>query len=68
MDIIFVVLLEWLLRMFRFAYRFPSLYVLAVLLFIVAVIGFGVDRGTTVNDRMLRQADMHHLQMPPPSD
>ena len=64
LDIIFIMLLEWLLRKFRFAYMTPSVYLLLGLLLIVVAIGFGLDRGTSINDRMLHQADMHHL--PPP--
>ena len=64
LDAVFVILLEWLLRKFRFAYLTPSVYILLGLLLIVAAIGFGVDRGTSINDRMLYQADLHRL--PPP--
>ena len=64
LDVIFVVLLEWLLRKFRFGYLTPSAYILIGLLLVVIGIGFGVDRGTPFNDRMLHQADMHRLPRP----
>ena len=34
------------------------------LIIIAAVIGFSVDRGTPLNDRMLDKADAHHLPSP----
>ena len=64
LDVVFIIALEWLLRTFRFAYQIPSVYILLALVIVSGSIGFGIDRGTSINDRMLYQAQMHHLPRP----
>lgn len=64
-DAALIFLLEWLLRTFKFGYRFPLLYVLATLLAITVVTGFALDRGTGFNDRLIdREEGGRHL-LPP---
>lgn len=58
-DIIFVVVLERLVRYFRFGYKVPTLYLLGGLLTSALLLGFIIDRGTDMNDRLLRQSDQH---------
>lgn len=64
LDIIFVTLLGFLLRKFRFGYKTPVLYLLVALLGGSAVLGFVVDRGTGMNERFLRNSD--ERKGPPP--
>ncbi|MCE9643935.1 hypothetical protein K8Q93_01670 [Candidatus Parcubacteria bacterium] len=53
LDVALVVLLEYLLRRFKFGYKVPVLYLLAGLFVGTLLAGFAVDRGTYFNDRML---------------
>lgn len=62
-DIVFVVLLEWLLRRFRFGNKIPVLYLLIAILIIAVSVGLVIDRGTSFNDNFLNHADQHHLPM-----
>jgi hypothetical protein len=64
LDILLIILLEWLLRKFPFGYRSPILYMLAGIVLVILAFGFLIDRGTHVNDDLLRRADQHGL--PPP--
>ncbi len=59
-----MLLLQWMLRWFRFGYKTPVLYVVAALLALTVVSGLALDRATGLNDRFLGQADEHRL--PPP--
>jgi hypothetical protein len=63
-DIALIILLEWLLRQFRFGYKSPVLYLLLTLLVVTASTAFLIDRGTAFNDQLLDRAEHHHL--PPP--
>jgi len=62
LDVGLIFLLEWLLRKFRFGYRFPILYLLFVLFLVIIVSGLGLDRGTPFNDAMLKGRE--HLPRP----
>lgn len=64
LDIALVMLLQWLLRSFRFGYKRPVLPLLGGLLLFTLVAGLAMDRGTGVNEQLLRGADRHLL--PPP--
>ncbi len=55
-DVLLIVLLEWLLRTFKFGYRLPILYVLGAILLITFATGFVIDRGTPFNDRLMVRA------------
>lgn len=61
LDAALIVILEWLIRKFRFGYKVPVLYLLLVLLGVAALLGFTTDRITPVNDRLLHRADSHQL-------
>jgi hypothetical protein len=63
-DIALIVILEWLLRKFRFGYRSPILYLLFGLLIITVSAGYFIDRETGFNDVLLRQADHDYLPSP----
>lgn len=63
-DIVFILVLERLVRNFRFGYRVPTLYLLAGLVASTALLGFAIDRGTDVNDRLLRHSDAQHGHPP----
>jgi hypothetical protein len=60
-DIGLIILLEWLLRKFRFGYKSPVLYLFIGIIALSASAGFLIDRETDVNDRLLNRADRHEL-------
>lgn len=62
LDIGLIVLLQWLVRQFRFGYKTPVLYLLGVLVFGAFAFGFALDRATPFNDR-LHEGRRH---LPPP--
>ncbi len=64
LDFVFLFFLERLLRVFRFGYRSPVLYLFIGIVLVAAVSGVLLDRGTPLNDDLLHQADNGHL--PPP--
>jgi hypothetical protein len=57
LDVGLICLLEWLLRKFRFGYRFPVLYLLLVLFGIVIISGSVLDRGISFNDKILQSRE-----------
>ncbi len=63
-DVFLVLLLERVLRKFRFGYRSPILYLFLGLLALGAAIGLAVDRDTPVNDILMRRAHEHMLPRP----
>src|SRR5258708_15496816 len=60
-DIALLILVEWLLKKFRFGYRSPTIYLLLALVAATMSAGYFIDRGTGFNEVLLRQADEHHL-------
>jgi len=63
-DGVLIFFLEVLLRRFKFGYRSPMLYLLFALLVIAIGTGTALDRGTSMNDALLHQAE--HGGLPPP--
>ncbi|HEV7449094.1 MAG TPA: hypothetical protein VGP13_00955 [Candidatus Paceibacterota bacterium] len=63
-DAALIVLLEVLLKSFRFGYKSPIVYTTIAVLAVVIPLGFAIDRATDINDRVLERADHHGL--PPP--
>ena len=63
-DIIFLVVLERLLRQFRFGYKIPTLILFGSLILLSGVLATLLDRETPMNDRLFAQSRMHLL--PPP--
>ncbi|MEK7063720.1 MAG: hypothetical protein AAB955_03465 [Patescibacteria group bacterium] len=61
-DVALVVLLQYLLRQFKFGYRVPVLYIVAALVVGAGVVGFAFDRATPFNDRLFE----HRGELPPP--
>src|ERR1041385_3285643 len=64
LDIGLIVLLEGLLRRFRFGYRSPILYLLFALLVITISTGYTLDRATLFNDFLHDRAHEHRLPGP----
>jgi hypothetical protein len=64
LDAAFVILLEWMLRRFKFAYQRPTAYLAFGLLVVVLSAGFALDRGTRFNDSVLDRADHGGLPRP----
>jgi hypothetical protein len=64
LDIVLIIILETLVRNFKFGYKIPALYLLLGLLASIGFLGFVIDRGTDVNDRLLVQSDMHRDHPP----
>ena len=62
LDVILIVLLQWLVRHFRFGYRIPILYLVGALILAAFTFGFALDRGTPLNDRLHEGRD----RLPPP--
>lgn len=60
-DILLVILLEKLLRRFRFAYRQPVLYLFLALFAFGIAAGLFLDRISDVNERLLNHADRDEL-------
>ncbi|HVV15065.1 MAG TPA: hypothetical protein VHD55_01530 [Candidatus Paceibacterota bacterium] len=60
-DVGLVLLLQWMLRWFRFGYKTPVLYLLLGILAATAAAAVLIDRGTDFNDRLLHRADRHEL-------
>ncbi|MDB5194683.1 MAG: hypothetical protein JWN50_697 [Parcubacteria group bacterium] len=63
-DVLLLMLLEHLLRRFRFAYKQPILYFFFAILALAISVGLLIDRSSDVNDRMLRHADVNDLPGP----
>lgn len=64
LDFALIVLLEWLLRRFRFAYSRPVLYILIALIALVTSASIVVAEGTTFHDQLLEHADREELPVP----
>jgi hypothetical protein len=62
-EIALIILLQRLLRSFRFGYKIPVLYLLGGVVFVMLVSGFLVDK-TPLHNILLQQADSN--QLPPP--
>lgn len=63
-DLSLIVVLEWLLRQFRFGYHTPVLYLLGGIVVVSVSAGMIIDRGTSFNDALVTRAGRH--QLPPP--
>lgn len=61
-DIALVLVLETLLRRFRFGYRVPVLYLLGGLVCLTVLTGAVLDRGTAFNDQLFERRH----ELPPP--
>jgi hypothetical protein len=64
LDIALIVLLEWLVRQFRFGYKIPALRLLFGILLFTMVVSVFIDRVTPFNDKLLDKAEHHHLSQP----
>lgn len=60
-DLALIVILEWLLRQFRFGYRSPVLYLLLGIFAITLSAGYLMNRATNIDDVLLHQADRRLL-------
>jgi hypothetical protein len=63
LEVGLIILLQYLLRSFKFGYKIPILYLLGGVLVIMLLSGFAIDK-TPLHNILLRQADENHL--PPP--
>ena len=63
-DVLLVVLLEKMLRHFRFAYRSPVLYLFFAILALAISAGLVIDRSSDVNDRMLHRVESGERGLP----
>jgi hypothetical protein len=61
LDVILILLLQWLLRYFREGYKIPILYLIVGVLLCAAALGFALDK-TPLNDRLLE----HSRELPFP--
>lgn len=59
-----IAILEVLIRSFRFGYRAPILYGIALLIAIAGAVGTTLDRATPLNDRLLERAERRELPQP----
>jgi hypothetical protein len=64
LDIVLIVVLERLLREFRFGYRSPVLYLLLGVLSVAIVLGLALEHGTGFNQDLDHRA--HHGEFPSP--
>lgn len=60
-DIVFIIFLVLLLRAFRFGYKIPVLYLMILLILVLSVLSFVLDRGIHFHERMLDRVDHHTL-------
>jgi hypothetical protein len=58
LDVLLIILLRNLMRMFRIGYQTPSLYIGAGFLLITACLGFIIDHETDMNDRLHKRSHM----------
>jgi len=63
LEIVLVILLEYLLRSFKFGYKIPVLYLLAAVTLLVIVSAVAIDL-TPLHTSLLNRADHHHLPEP----
>jgi hypothetical protein len=63
-DVGLIILLEWLLRRFRFGYKSPVLYLLLGLVVVTLSVGFTVERATMFNSYLRDRAHEHRLPSP----
>jgi hypothetical protein len=63
-DVLLIVLLRFVVREFKFAYRKSWLYTIIVLSILSIIVGMALDRGTSLNDRLLQSDDDGHLPGP----
>jgi hypothetical protein len=59
-DIILIILLEWLLRSFRFGYKVPALYLLFGVVVLMTITGIIVDH-LRLHDDLMRLAGQHRI-------
>lgn len=64
LDLVFIMLLEWLVRQFRFGYLSPVLYLFFGFFAVIISTGFLLDRVTDFNNGLLSRAREHRLQQP----
>lgn len=64
LDLILIVVLQWIIRSFKFGYKTPTLYMIFGIMILVLLFGSLIDRGTDLNDRILRRADQERLMKP----
>lgn len=64
LDVLFVILLRYLLRTFPIAYRTPWVYAVLALIVVSISTGLVIDRGTRVNDDLLRRSDQGGVPFP----
>jgi len=62
LDVLLVLVLEWLVRRLSWGYKVPMLYLLGGLLALTIVSGIVIDRGTPLNDDLWRG----NQGLPPP--
>lgn len=63
-DIILIILLELLLRNFRFGYRSPTLYLFLAILALAISAGILIDATSDINERLYDRAEKHELFEP----
>jgi hypothetical protein len=63
LDVLLVLIGQWLVRGFRFGYRMPIVYVIAGLILVTGATAFVIDR-TGLNERLLRLSDEGGLPGP----
>ena len=64
LDILLLIFIQKLLKRFSFAYRSPILYGLLALLVVVGAGAFALDRGTSLNDSLMREGKLGGLPGP----
>lgn len=63
-DIALIMLLEWLLRKFRFGYKAPILYLLLAIVVVTFSAGYTVEHATIFNSFLRDRAHEHRLPSP----
>ena len=56
-----IILLQWLVRQFRFGYKSPMLFLFLAIILMTGAVGLILDRETPLNDMLLRGSDEHRL-------
>ena len=61
LDGALLILLQWLVRQFRFGYKSPMLFLFLAIILMTGAVGLILDRETPLNDMLLRGSDEHRL-------
>lgn len=63
-DVVLLLVLEWMLRRFKFGYQHSILYLFLFLIVVAGTLGVALDRGTPFHDTLSKHAENNELVFP----